>query len=139
MKKKSKYEEELEYQIELVRAIDSKSPEREMAISLLEYARLFASGRLSRAERDDRIRVMRPLASQIKGDLKGLESFKWIYIANLLKGDESQAIGPVVKELCDAQFPFLSEHLTVTMAELQEKVRELRGEFSDIKSDHRTR
>lgn len=139
MKKKSKYEEELEYQIELMRAIDSKSPEREMAISLLEYARLFATGGLSRAEKDDRIRVMRSLASQLKEDQKRLESFKWIYIASLLKGDESQTVALVARELCDAQFPFLSEHLTVTMAELQEKVRELRGEFSDIKSDHRTR
>jgi hypothetical protein len=127
MKNKSQYEKELEYQVELIRALDSQNAEHELAISLLEYGRLIAAGELSRAKRDNLIHEIGSLATEIEQDERCLESFKWDYIVTLSKGNIPHEATQAVRELCEARFPFLSDYLTVSMAEIKEKLNKLRG------------
>jgi len=135
MKNKSQYEEELEYQIELMRAIDSQHAERELAISLLDYGRLLAADELSRAQKINLVSEIGSLAAEIEQDEKRLESFKWIYIANLSKGKLPPEAAAAIRELCEARFPFLYDYLTVSITEIQEKLSELRGHSSDTTSN----
>ena len=130
MTEQRQYEKELEYQIELMRALDSQSAEHELAILLLEYGRLIAAGKLSRIEKDKLVREIGSRAAEIEQDENRLESFKWLYIAGLSKGSLPPEAAHAVRELCEARFAFLYDYLTVSMAEIQEKLGEL-GSRSD--------
>lgn len=127
MKNKSQYEKELEYQIELMRALEAQDAEHELAISLLEYGRFIADGEVSRDKKDKLVREIGSLAAEIEQDEKRLETFKWIYIVTVLKGNIPDGAAQAVRELCEARFPFLYDYLTVRMDEIQEKLKELRG------------
>lgn len=129
MKSKSLYEKDLEYQLQLVRAIDSLSGERELALSLLEYGRLQVADKLSRAEKERLLHAIDSVSGEIREDHDRLESFKWIYLAKLSAEKERQAIAQAVSELCGARFPFLSDYLFVTLTEAQEKLVELRKSY----------
>jgi hypothetical protein len=96
MKNKSQYEKELEYQIELMRAIDSQSTVRELAASLVEYGRLATAGKPSRAAKDNLI-----------GGIASLAADKWFYIRELLKANLPSEAAQSIQELCEARFPFL--------------------------------
>ena len=126
MKSKSQYEKELDYQIQLMRAIDSQSAARELAATLLEYGRLVTAGKLSRAGEDNLVSEIGSLAAEIEEDEKQLESFKWLYILGLSKADLPSEAAQAVQELCDARFPFLSDRLSLTLTEAREKLKELR-------------
>jgi hypothetical protein len=134
MKNKSQYEMELEYQVQLMREIDSVSAGRELALALLEYGRLVAAGRLSRAEKENWVRALSSLATEIKEDLGRLESFKWVYIASLARQDDRRGVAGAIIELCAERLPYLSDYLLVTMDELREKVRELKEAMPDIRA-----
>jgi hypothetical protein len=127
MKNKSQYEKELEYQIELMHALEAQYAEHELAISLLEYGRFIAAGEISHAKKDKLVREIGSLAAEIEQDEKRLETFKWVYIVTLSKGDIPVGAAAAVRELCEARYPFLSDYLTVRMEEIQEKLKELRG------------
>ncbi len=131
MKNKSQYEKELEYQIQLMRAIDSQSTVRELAASLVEYGRLATAGKPSRAAKDNLIGGIASLAAEIEQDEKQLESFKWFYILELLKANLPSEAAQSIQELCEARFPFLYDYLTVTLTEVREKLSELRGRLAD--------
>jgi hypothetical protein len=123
MRKKSQYEKELGYQIQLMRAIDSQSAARDLAISLLEYGRLITAGKLSRAEKDTLVGEIGSLAAEIEHDEEHLESFKWIYIAGLSKANLPPETAQAVQVLCEARFPFLYNYLTISLTEMREKLR----------------
>lgn len=127
MKNKSDYEKDLEYQIELMRALESQDAERELANSLLEYGRFIAAGEVSHDKKDKLVREIGSLAAEIEQDEKRLETFKWVYIAKVSKGNIPEGTAAAVRELCEARFPFLYDYLTVRMDEIQEKLKELRG------------
>src|SRR5215216_921237 len=127
MKNKSQYEKELEYQIELMRALEAQYAEHELAISLLEYGRFIAAGEISHAKKDKLVREIGSLAAEIEQDEKRLETFKWVYIVTVLKGHITHVAAAAVRELCEARFPFLYDYLTVRMDEVKEKLNELRG------------
>ena len=131
MKNKSQYEKELEYQVQLMRALDSQSAARELADSLVEYGRLVTAGKLSHAGKDNLVREIDSLASEIEQEKKHLESFKWIYVLEVLKADLPSEASQAVRELCEARFPFLYDYLTVTLTEVREKLIELRGHSTD--------
>ena len=131
MKNKSQYEKELEYQLQLMRAIDSQSATRELAASLVEYGRLITAGKLSHAAKANLIGEIGLLAAEIEQDEKQLESFKWIYVLEVLKADLPSEASQAVRELCEARFPFLYDYLTVTLTEVREKLIELRGHSTD--------
>jgi hypothetical protein len=131
MKNKSQYEKELEYQIDLMRALDSQCAERELAISLVEYGRLIAAGELSRAEKDSLVSEIILLAAEIEQDEDRLEYFKWVYMVAVSKENITQDAAEAVRGLCEARFPFLSDYLTVSMEEIQEKLNEIRGRSPD--------
>ena len=68
MTEQSQYEKELEYEIELMRVLDSQSAEHELALLLLEYGRLIAAGKLSRTEKDKLVREIGSRAAEIEQD-----------------------------------------------------------------------
>jgi hypothetical protein len=127
MKNKSQYEKDLEYQIELMRALESQYSEHELAISLLEYGHFIADGEISHAKKDKLVREIGSLATEIEQDEKRLETFKWVYIVTVSKGNIPQGAAQAVRELCEARFPFLYDYLTVSKDEIKEKLNELRG------------
>lgn len=131
MMNKSQYEKELEYQIQLMRAIDSQSAARELAASLVEYGRLATAGKLSRAGEASLVSEIGSLAAEIEQDEKQLESFKWLYILGLSKADLPSGAAEAVRELCEARFPVLYDYLTVTLSEVREKLSELRARLTD--------
>jgi hypothetical protein len=136
MKNKSQYEKELEYQIQLMRAIDSQSAVRELAASLVEYGRLVTTGKLSSAGKDNLVREIGLLAAELEQDERHLESFKWIYVLEILKADLPSEATQAVRELCEARFPSLYDYLTVTLTEVREKLSELRGNSPDSTLSH---
>lgn len=131
MKNKSQYEKELEYQIQLMRRLDSQSAVRELAATLVEYGRLITAGKPSRAAKDNLVGEIGSLAAEIEQDEKQLETFKWIYILELLKANLPSEAAQSIHELCEARFPFLYDYLTVTLTEVREKLSELRGRLAD--------
>lgn len=131
MMNKSQYEQELEYQIQLMRAIDSQSATRELAAALIEYGRLVTSGNLSRAGEGSLVSEIGSLAAEIEQDEKQLESFKWLYILGLSKADLPSEVAQAVRELSEARFPVLYDYLTVTLTEAREKLSELRARLTD--------
>src|SRR5215813_1164129 len=95
------YNEELRYRVELFEALSGQLEAVQLAQQLLEYG--------LEADQQDRLDVIRYLASDIEKDGWRLERFREAYLFRILSmsDDERTRTDHAIDELCATHLPFL--------------------------------
>jgi len=107
------YNEELRYRVELFGALSGQLEAVQLAQQLLEYG--------LEADQQDRLDVIRYLASDIEKDGWRLERFREAYLFRILSmsDDERMPVDDAIRELCATHLPFLEKSLGFQLAEMQ--------------------
>jgi hypothetical protein len=110
MKTPTAYDKEMDYSIELIKAINSSNPAELLADGL--YRAQF----LESSEAEELTEQLQPFALQIKEDTDALREFKLAFFRKQQSQDRKEAVTPV-DSLCKA-FPFIREYLVWHIKEL---------------------
>ena len=113
------YNEELRYRVELFEALSGQLEAVQLAQQLLEYGKPEADRVVT--DQQDRLEVIRYLASDIEKDGWRLERFREAYLFRILSmsDDERMPVDDAIRELCATHLPFLEKSLGFQLAEMQ--------------------
>jgi hypothetical protein len=137
------YEQELAYELELMRAVEADvDAPRIVRRLLIEIAEGIVDGKFSSIEKARKIEQLRQYASILHGNSNLLERFKWTVIEEYATRENkpearrekseweirrSHSIWDTKLATVRAECPFLEPYLCITLSELEGKIAELEG------------
>jgi hypothetical protein len=123
MKMKNGYEEELDYQLDLMRNLDRSNGPEELALELIELVDLIHAGRLTEPEIKSRAKGLSDEISKVETTTREKRMlYKLHFIETMLINERPGGDQPIYG-ICVAHLPFIVPYLTVTASELEKMLR----------------